>query len=287
MGEAAVPRRAFVLVLAVSLAVAALGLAEPLDRRLLDLQLKALRQWHPRAGAAVAVVGIDEDSTRSLGAQPLASHLKTFLAAMEAGRATEVRIDLAPLPLDGDGVVRRYGEGYIDYSRGAAFDYVPFHRVLEWHAREEVENLQREFAGRPVLVGVVLPYADDHAAPVQLADWPIGNSRTPALLLHAQARRNLLDGGLLRAAPKALALAAAGAAALLWFFSAGWVRALAATTSVSVLLVAVSAWLVTRGWVFPVGTVLVAAVVAAGARFAFDRLATRPSSSPPSSLRLS
>jgi class 3 adenylate cyclase len=204
----------------------------------------------------------------------------------------------AVFPVDDDGVIRRFDEGSlgaplfagqvarrlgiapragtIDFSRGAAFDYVPFHRVLEWHAREEIMNLNREFTGKAVLLGAVLPYADDHAAPLQLAaweGWPAGGARVPGVLLHAQALRNLMDGGLLAAAPRGLVVAAAGAAALLWFLSAGWASVLAVLAGIGLLLFAVSAWLVTRGWVLPVAPVLIAATLAAGTRLALDTLA--------------
>lgn len=255
MGDAAVRRWGFAAVLAAAAAVAALGLAEPLERRLLDLQFQALRAWHPRPAAPVAVVGIDDDTTRSLGERAVEANLRTLRAAVEAGRATELRMHPPALRPDRDGVVRRYGEGYIDYSRGPALDYVPFHRVLEWHAREEVGNLQREFAGRPVLVGTVV---DDHAAPVQLADWKTGGPRMPAILLHAQALRTRP----LMPLPKALAVAGV----LAWFFATRWAGALLALGGLAVVLLASSAWLMTRGWVFPAGTALAVAALAAIAR---------------------
>jgi adenylate cyclase len=349
MAEAAVRRWIFAAVLLASVAIAALDLAAPLDLRLLDLQLKALRHWHPRAASEVVVVGIDEDTTRALP-EPIAlwhHHLARFLEAMGAARPAVLGVDVvlparsfdgvlpgsdvlltrglarargayplvlaltvspagkpravhppflgavggegtgyAVFPVDRDGVIRRFderelgaplfagqvarrlgiepGAGYIDYSRGAPFDYVPFHRVLEWHAREEIVNLNREFTGKAVLLGAVLPYTDDHAAPLQLAAWPTGASGVPGVLLHAQALRNMLDGGLLTPAPKALVVVAAGAAALLWFLSAGWLAV------VAVFLFAISSWLITRGFVFPLASVLVAAVLAAGARLAYD-----------------
>ena len=357
MAEAAVRRWAFAAVLLASLAIAALDLAAPLDLRLLDLQFKALRHWHPRAASEVVVVGIDEDTTRALP-EPIAlwhRHLARFLEAMGTARPAVLGVDVvlparsfegvlpgsdllltrglvqarsayplvvaltvspagkpravhppflgavgsegtgyAVFPIDRDGVIRRFDEGelgaplfagqlarrlgieprgrYIDYSRGAPFDYVPFHRVLEWHAREEIVNLNREFTGKAVLLGAVLPYTDDHAAPLQLAGWPTGASGVPGVLLHAQALRNMLDGGLLEPAPRFLVAAAAATAALLWFFSAGWITVLAVLTGLSMVLFAFSGWLVTRGWVFPIAAVLIAVTLAAGARLAFDTL---------------
>ena len=345
----------FAAVLLAAVAIAALELAAPLDLRLLDLQFKALRQWHPRPASEVVVVGIDEDTTRALP-EPIAlwhDHLARFLEAMRAARPAVLGVDVvlparsfegvlpgsdllltrglvqarsayplvvaltvspagtpravhppflgavggegagyAVFPVDRDGVIRRFDErsleaplfaaqmarrlgieprgGIIDYSRGAPFDYVPFHRVLEWHAREELGSLHREFTGKPVLLGVVLPYTDDHAAPLQLAAWPTGASGVPGVLLHAQALRNMLDRGLLAPAPKALVVAAAAAAALLWFFSAGWLAALVTLSVLSTAVLFSSSLLITRGFVFPIAPVLAAAALATGARLAYD-----------------
>jgi len=54
-----VRRWIFAAVLLASVAIAALELAAPLDLRLLDLQFRALRHWHPRPASEVVVVGID------------------------------------------------------------------------------------------------------------------------------------------------------------------------------------------------------------------------------------
>lgn len=362
MAPVAVRRSVFAAVLAASLAVAALELAEPLDLRLLDLQFRALRAWHPRAATPdVVVVGIDEDTTRALP-EPIAlwhRHLERFLEAMAAAKPLAVGVDVAlparsfdgvlpgsdvlltrglvqakrtyplvvalsvspsgkarpvhPLflgavgeggtgyaafPVDADGRIRRLDErefaaplfstqvarrlgveprgGAIDYSRGERFDYVPFHRVLEWHARGELASLTREFTGKAVLLGVVLPYTDDHAAPVQLAGWdgwPASGMRVPGVLLHAQALRNLLDGGLLQAVPRPVVVAAAAAAAGLWFVSAGWTTVVALLAGIVVVLLAASSFLVTRGWVLPVAPVAIAAAAGLGVRLAFDTLA--------------
>jgi CHASE2 domain-containing sensor protein len=143
---------------------------------------------------------------------------RPFLAAAGAHAAGH-----ALFPLDGDGAIRRFDpetfagqlarrlgieprSGYVDFWRGARFEYVKFHEVLDWPQAE----LQKAFRGRPVLVGSVQPFTDEHIAPVQLATWETGSSRVPGVLLHAQALRTMLGDGLIRPVPKAV-LALAGA----------------------------------------------------------------------------
>jgi CHASE2 domain-containing sensor protein len=262
------PAAGFALVLLASLAIAALELAAPLERKLVDLELKALRSWHPRNAEDVAVVGIDEETLRALG-DP-AMHLEAFHAALDRGGARAVVFQVPPLAPDADGVVRRPDASsarLIDYSSGPPLDYVPFHRVLEWHALGEQVNLGREFIGRPVLVGRILPGVEEHPAPVQLALWRAQGEPVPGLLIRAQALR-----GTLEPLPRGLALLAAGLAALCWFFPARWAVALA------ICAMAVSMGLMAHGRVFPLAAVLLAAALAVAARGARRVLASRLSS---------
>ena len=251
----------------------------PGSDRLLTRSLAQARRAYPLVVAR----------TVSPGGEPRQLHAP-FLAAVGAEGA-----GYAVFPVDRDGAIRRFDEdavgaplfagqvarhlgvepraGVIDYSRGALFDYVPFHRVLEWHARGELVSLQREFLAKPVLLGAVLPFSDEHAAPLQLAAWPTGSRGVPGVLLHAQALRNMLDGGLLQVAPKGLAVAAAAAAALLWLVPLGWAGALGALAALAAALLALSSWLLTRGWILPVAPVLVGAALGVGTRLALDTLA--------------
>lgn len=175
----------------------------------------------------------------------------------------------ALFPLDSDGAIRRFDEqsgfvgqmarrlraeprvGYIDFSRGSRFDYLKFHEVLAW-PREE---LQKHFRGKPVLLGVTLPFTDDHDAPVQLAAWDTGSPRVPGVVLHAQALRTLLSDAPIQAVPKTVVVLAAAAAALLWFLPA----TVAGIAVVVVFLISV--WLLAHGWYFPVAAFAAAALV--------------------------
>jgi len=109
------------------------------------------------------------------------------------------------------------GHGLIDYSRGAAFDYIPFHDVLDWIAAADADRLSRAFAGKPVLIGSVAMFEDRQLQPVELASFNIpGDRRVPGVLVHAQVLRSILGDTLIQPAPGLLILALTLLATLLW-----------------------------------------------------------------------
>lgn len=188
---------------------------------------------------------------------------RPFLAAVG-----EQGTEHAYFPTESDGVIRRYQDpafagqiarrlgivptaGYIDFARGKPFEFVPFHEVLKWDA----ERLQKAFGGKPVLLGVVVPFLDDHPAPVQLAGWDTGNGRVPGVLLHAQALRNLLGDGFVARVPTWTIALVAAAMALLLF--APWWAALIAIAAAF----AVSFWALAQGWFLPPASLAAAALV--------------------------
>ncbi len=146
-----------------------------------------------------------------------------FIAAAGAGGT-----GAALFPVERDGVVRRVdaqqstfitalaaklgtpvGDGLIDYTRGAPFTYVPLHAVLQAAESGDAAQLAHWFAGRPVLIGSVLPLTDRRAQPAPLAAWEQPQVEPPGVLIHAQALRSVLGGGLIhpaRAAWTALAV---------------------------------------------------------------------------------
>jgi len=106
--------------------------------------------------------------------------------------------------------------GDIDFTRGAAFTYVPLQSVLAWERAGARQALDERFAGRVVLLGSVLPYLDRLRLPVALAAWEDATVPPPGLVANAQVLRNALGQGLVRAPAQplapALVLALAGAA---------------------------------------------------------------------------
>ena len=212
------------------------------------------------------------------------------LFAPLAAVAGEGALGLVVVELDPDRVARRYrarfaseagtlptlaglmaahlgldpGDGHVNYGLGEPLSYIPMHELLEAEGSER-DALREQLRGSAVLVGLTLPFEDVIAFPVPLsADTP---SRVlPGVLLHAQALRSMMNGGLLRAVP---ALPLLGLALLL----GGGLFAIrrprwsgpASLVALAALWVA-STCALTLGWVVPVATLSAAALIAVIAR---------------------
>ncbi len=194
-------------------------------------------------------------------------------------------------PLDADHAVRRFepglggeptlidraahklglvaGAGWIDWSIGPVFSYLPMNDVVSAQRRGDGASLRDRLEGRVVLLGSVLPFVDRLPQPVNLAAWESKLSSPPGVLVHAQAMRNLLAGGFLRPVPWPVlgllvlsfaALAAVGGQASRWASLAG------AMLASFVLLWA----LIPAGWVLLLGPVWLAGGVAVAARTVLD-----------------
>jgi class 3 adenylate cyclase len=139
-------------------------------------------------------------------------------------------------PTDADGIIRRFDErlgasgeavptlageivraagkeprqGFLDYTQGGAMGFVPLMDVLNAVDRRDDGTLRRWFAGKVVLVGVVMPHVDTVRVPRRLAAWGPPPEATPGVLLQAHAVRVLLaDRILAPLAPWAVAIIAA------------------------------------------------------------------------------
>lgn len=221
---------------------------------------------------------------------PRAIH-RPFLAA--AGEGATGYALLAP---DADGVVRRFdehlgtggemvatfagqiarrlgieaGNGLIDFSRGARFDYIPLQQVLQWGLAQDRAALERAFKGRPVLLGTVLPFEDRQRLPVPLAAWQEGSDSSPGVLLHAQVLRNLLGNGLISTVPPYV-VAVLGVAALLLWLVTGRALLLALLYVVFAgLLMAISGVLLYYGLHLPVAGAAVSGLLALAARNGYE-----------------
>ncbi|HKA42865.1 MAG TPA: adenylate/guanylate cyclase domain-containing protein [Burkholderiales bacterium] len=201
-------------------------------------------------------------------------------------------------PLDRDGIVRRFDErlgerseavptlvgemarhlkvepraGLIDFRQGARFAYVPLQQILRWLDEGNGPALERAFGGKPVAVGMVFQYEDRLPGPVQLAAWNVDASNTPGVLLHAQALRNLLNGGLIRPVSAAAIAVLSAAAALLWFISASSAVIAAAVIALCATLFGVSTWLLAQGWFVPMFAPALTGTLALGGRNGYDTL---------------
>jgi len=201
--------------------------------------------------------------------------------------AGEEGTGLALFPRDADLVVRRFDErigengslvptlvgqlsrqlgqdpqpGLIDFSRGPAFDYIPIHSVLALFKAGDSTGLQRMFAGRPVLLGSVLPASDAVLQPVNLASWEDNANLAPGVLIHAQALRSILNHGLTQDVPAALV------GAVIFLASLGWLAGLRPLPAAGILAAVTlgafvgSAWLLRQGWHLPLSGIYAAAGV--------------------------
>jgi adenylate cyclase len=207
----------------------------------------------------------------------------------------------AQLPVDRDGVVRRFdpqltapglrtlaGEisyrlgrsanaaapGWIDFTRGAAFSYVPLIDVAEAARSGQASELRRRFAGKVIVIGSVLPYVDRVAQPVSLLAWEYPNTAPPAVVIHAQLLRSVLRGGLIRAVPAwlvgALALALA---VLVWKLPVAW-RWMALGLAAGMSLLAATL-LHAIGWRLGLSAPVLAGLVVAAVRTSLDVTAAR------------
>ena len=196
------------------------------------------------------------------------------------------------LPVDADGVVRRFREdlgqagepvvtlagamarklgvtprsGIIDYAIGPLAPPVSMKQVLEWHTAGNVAALQRAFAGKLVLVGDISRFDDRFRQPVNLASWETGNgNRVPGVLIHAQVVRSLVDRGPIRVAPAAWAAAATLLVTLLWFIPMhGWIVVVAAAATWGLLYLGSSALLVAGIHLDAFNPMLIGAIVIIG-----------------------
>lgn len=163
-----------------------------------------------------------------------------------------------PVPTLAGQMARRLGKpvasGWIDYAAGEPMRYLPLQDVLEWWSKGNTAALRAALGDRPVLLGSVLQYEDRHRAPVNLAGWDTYATNLPGVLVHAQALRNLLGGGLVRGAPPALVVGLLVLAALAWALPLGPAQALVVAVALAVFGLAGAMLLLHRGIYLPLAT---------------------------------
>jgi class 3 adenylate cyclase len=179
-----------------------------------------------------------------------------------------------PMPTLAEKMAERLGiqaswRGHVDYAVGAPFEYQPLQTVLEWADAGEVGKLHAAFGGRPVLLGVVLPFEDRHRFPVPLAAWEPEARTLPGVLFHAQMLRSMLHQGLVQPLPDSVPLLLAAVASLFWFGRAGWIKLLLLFAA-SAGLLALGTFLLWKSRVLPVAGIVGAAVLAFAARLAYE-----------------
>jgi class 3 adenylate cyclase/CHASE2 domain-containing sensor protein len=243
--------------------------------------------------AAPLVLGITVDADGQ--ARPLHKPFQTVAGAEGIG--------LVQWEVDPDGVVRRFTEhphgrreavptlvgqlaralrlpvreGLLDYRFAPAVPYVPIQQVEAWGRDGRLDELQRAFQDKVVLVGSVLPFVDRHFQVVDLNGWGEDNRRfAPGALLHAQALENLLGRGPIRTVPLPGVLLLDLGLLLLGLGLGGRARAggcgaLAAVGALGGAQVALQG----AGWFLPPASPAMAVLIGYGVRFGLGAWAAR------------
>ncbi len=159
--------------------------------------------------------------------------------------------------------------GLINYAIGDPVEYVPLQQVLQWMQLGQNARLAEAFRGRPVLVGVILPFSDRHPLPVELAAFEPKSRLLPGVLVQVQALRSMLQGGFVRPLPAWLVLLASAAALLAWFGRSAWLKAALLALGTAAVLGA-GLWLLWKGAYLPSAGIVLCALFAALARLAYD-----------------
>jgi class 3 adenylate cyclase len=159
--------------------------------------------------------------------------------------------------------------GLVDFTIGEDFNYVPFHKVLEWSEHGEEEQMFRTFSGKPVLLGLVLPFEDRVNLPVALAAWEPETRHLSAVVWRAQALRSMLTNGMLNEFHPYLVLALSLLATVLWFARLRWYKFVALFVF-PVALLAYSTWLLGHTVYLPVGGILLSGLSAFGLRSLYE-----------------
>lgn len=167
--------------------------------------------------------------------------------------------------------VKHEWSGMIDYSLGAAFQYVPFTQVLSWYEQGNTEQLARTFHNKPVLLGVILPFSDRLQLPVPIAAWEPENRRLPGVLIHAQTLRSMLNRGAITTIQPSLLLVFALLPVVFWWGKSGGLKA-AVLIAFSIGILALSTLRLWQGQYLPPVDAIGVAWIAFVGRSAFDSL---------------
>lgn len=160
---------------------------------------------------------------------------------------------------------RQDWHGLVDFVAGQPFPVLRVQEVLAAQARGDTAWLQKQFAGRAVLVGTILRDGDRHAAPLPLFFDEPQNSEVPGVLLHAQIYRSLMNRGLVEESTWGETLLLVLAGALFWFDATSR-RKLLCLLLYSAAALLGGLWLLAGLQHIPVLTLLLAAWAAFGLR---------------------
>ncbi len=164
---------------------------------------------------------------------------------------------------------KQTSRGLVDFAVGDDLTYIPFQKVLEWADQGDEEQLQHAFSGKPVLVGMILPFEDRVNLPVVLAAWEPENRHLSTVVWQAQALRSMLTNGLLKDSNPNFVLVLSLLATLLWFARLHWLR-FVSLVILPISLLIYSTWLLRHAVHLPVGGILFSGLFAFAMRSIYE-----------------
>ncbi len=159
--------------------------------------------------------------------------------------------------------------GWIDFTRGEPFSYIPVRDVVQWYEAGDLALLHARFGGQVVLLGSVLPFLDRLPMPGALAGWEVPGTSPPGVIVNAQLLRNALGAGLLRSVPDGVRIALVLAMALLAFCGGSWTRWIFLAGALALATCATTA-LHAAGWFLAPAGAMFAGCAAVACRGALD-----------------
>ena len=163
--------------------------------------------------------------------------------------------------------------GLINDALGGYPLYIPLQQVNQWVEAGDVAQLAQAFAGKPVLLGSVLPFEDRLIQPVNLAGWETDNSRNvPGVLVHAQILRSLLNGGVAEPVGGLWVAALALLCSLLWFVQLRLQALIALAVVFCMGLLGAASLLLHQGRYLPVAAALLVGLLALAGRWLLGAL---------------
>lgn len=161
-------------------------------------------------------------------------------------------------------------DGYINYTLGDAFEYIPMHLVSEWIDSGNISKLEQQFSQKIVLLGTVLSTSDRHLVPLPIASWEPYSNSVPGILIHAQALRSIINNSMIIPLESWLLILLVLVATLFWWLGSRLRTISAALLGWSALIIIASTVLLSKGYWLPISAVLLSALIATIMRVAFD-----------------
>ncbi|MBX2836785.1 MAG: CHASE2 domain-containing protein [Gammaproteobacteria bacterium] len=166
------------------------------------------------------------------------------------------------------------GDGMINYLVGGEVEYVPMQQVSRWLEQGDIDTLKEHFSGRLVLLGAVTTTQDRKPLPLRLFSPTHDQSDLlqPGVMLHLQALRSYLNGGLIHPISLWVSALLGLLSVACWKFSGQGSRALICLLGGGGVLIALSTFLLSRGFMLSISFPLILLTAVSMGRMLFEAL---------------